>query len=167
MDEAKSYKRPARFAPHSRTDCRRARGTKEPIFSACADKWRSTVSWHECFQRGRRPLIRDFCQDPPSAWAITAKNDEPSACSGRITDKLEGTELLLADNPRSDLIRHCECYRDLSSVSTASGKATRNFGDHELTIGLDVGDHGSGSPTPGAKGSSTVCALLLGTEPAG
>jgi hypothetical protein len=25
---------------------------------------------------------RNFCQDPPSAWAITAKNDEPSACSG-------------------------------------------------------------------------------------
>jgi hypothetical protein len=23
-----------------------------------------------------------FCQDPPSPWAITAKNDEPSACSG-------------------------------------------------------------------------------------
>jgi hypothetical protein len=28
----------------------------------------------------------------------------------------------------------------MKKVSTAAGKATRNFRDHKLTIGLDLGD---------------------------
>ena len=31
----------------------------------------------------------------------------------------------------------------MKKVSTATGKATRNFRDHKLTIGLDLGDHWS------------------------
>jgi hypothetical protein len=39
---------------------------------------------------------QDFCQDPPSAWAITAKNYEPFRL---FTGKQEVTELFLVCRP--------------------------------------------------------------------